>query len=300
MSPQLKTPRTVSAFVWDHPGIVLTLVYVYLSALGIAYGWNLYRQFGVNIMDFAEATDFLLAALKNAAWLLPMVTVAVSFGLGMSMSVLMLARPGVPFLSAASYTLARYPKLYILSAVLIVVSGFLYAFRTGLKDAERIRNGDWEEVAVQLGSGDDATVPACLDGELFLVGTTEKFAFFYDLAEDDALIIPISSVLHIRHLSEGSSWTCPTPSPTSILWEIEAPEGETRAAFTRDVLMGQSCTDCKMGELQRATMLRPGPEGCEQAAWDPGPEWKYCHVEVLNGDLAGTLAWVNANHLESR
>jgi hypothetical protein len=52
-------------FFRDHPAILVTLLYAQMSAVGVIYLWSLFRQFGVNVMDFAEANDFLLAAFKE-------------------------------------------------------------------------------------------------------------------------------------------------------------------------------------------------------------------------------------------
>ncbi|MGB3903473.1 MAG: hypothetical protein WBB22_00980 [Anaerolineae bacterium] len=86
-----------------------------------------------------------------------------------------------------------------------------------------------------------------------------------------------------------------TPSD-QIRWEIEAPEGSTRTLFTKEALTDESCWDCVIGDLVRATLLEPGSGGCQRAMWDPG--FSYCHVKVLTGDLAGKFGWVNINAIE--
>src|SRR5215216_3918889 len=45
--------------------LVASLLYLYVTGIGLFYSWFLYRRFGINIFDYSESSDFLLAALKN-------------------------------------------------------------------------------------------------------------------------------------------------------------------------------------------------------------------------------------------
>ena len=46
-----------------------------VTFIGVIYSWRLYSLFGVNVFDFAEANDFLLAALKEPfAFLMSVIT----------------------------------------------------------------------------------------------------------------------------------------------------------------------------------------------------------------------------------
>jgi hypothetical protein len=57
----------VKEFFRDNPTLVLTLMYVDLTGIGILYSFVFYGQFEINIFDFAEIGDFLLAAFKAPA-----------------------------------------------------------------------------------------------------------------------------------------------------------------------------------------------------------------------------------------
>jgi hypothetical protein len=48
-----------------NPTLVLSLLYLYVTAMGLLYSSFLYARFGINILDYSEISDFLLAALKN-------------------------------------------------------------------------------------------------------------------------------------------------------------------------------------------------------------------------------------------
>jgi hypothetical protein len=283
-----------------HPAIAVTLAYLYVSTIGVVYLWGLFTAFGLNVMDFAETNDFLLAAFKEPR--------VFAYAVGITLfSLSSLAwwvrsrrlwaerrKAPVPDIERGVYAAVVGYCIVGTFVAPVVFSWFI---------SRGIKAGDADKVVVELRSGAGQAIASCLDGDLFLLGTTEKFAFFYDRNDQNQPrnhVIPISNIVQIHHLPKGSSWACPAPSPTSILWEIEAEEGASQALFTRDVLTRESCEDCVVGPLQPATILRPMPDGCEQAAWDPGSEWTYCHVEVLTGDLAGEYGWVNASHVGKR
>ena len=60
----------VKDFLGKNPTFVLTLLYLYATAIGMYYSAALYSKFGINIFDFAEMADFLLATFKNPIALL--------------------------------------------------------------------------------------------------------------------------------------------------------------------------------------------------------------------------------------
>src|SRR5215207_9949106 len=60
----------VKEFFLDNPTLVLSLLYLYASAIGMGYSAVLYGRFGINIIDYSEISDFLLAAFKNPTFFL--------------------------------------------------------------------------------------------------------------------------------------------------------------------------------------------------------------------------------------
>ena len=76
--------QTTGEFFARHPAILLTVVYAQASTMGIVIMSTLSRQFGIRFMEFAGASDFLLAALKQpSALVLSIGTAAVVlFGVG--------------------------------------------------------------------------------------------------------------------------------------------------------------------------------------------------------------------------
>ena len=49
----------------EHPTLVFTLAYLSLTVVGLIYDLWFYSYFRINILDYSETGDFLLAAIRN-------------------------------------------------------------------------------------------------------------------------------------------------------------------------------------------------------------------------------------------
>ena len=57
--------KGVYEFFWKHPAIAGSLVFLFMTAVGVLYSWKLYSLFELNIFNYAEPNDFLMAAFKE-------------------------------------------------------------------------------------------------------------------------------------------------------------------------------------------------------------------------------------------
>src|SRR6185295_20324709 len=49
----------------EHSGLALTALYLLLIAIGMMYEWWLFFRFGVNILYYAQASDFILVPFRE-------------------------------------------------------------------------------------------------------------------------------------------------------------------------------------------------------------------------------------------
>src|SRR5712692_7415446 len=65
-------------FFRESPAIAGTVLYLWVAGMGMIYSVTLFGEFGINIFDFAEPADFILAAFKEPfTMMMAIVTVAV-------------------------------------------------------------------------------------------------------------------------------------------------------------------------------------------------------------------------------
>jgi len=187
----------VIGFFRNYPLILGTLIYLQVSTIGVIYHWTLFREFGINIFDFAEANDFLLAAFKEP------------FAFGMTILTLLLIGGeililrwyrGRPFRRGAT---ARITGILIVATL---VYTFWPPYFWGKLNAERIRREKSSLVRVQLrresGEAERSSRPPL---RVSLIGTTEKFAFFVDHKAKRTIAIPIANIAMVEFHSDETS-----------------------------------------------------------------------------------------------
>lgn len=65
-APAKPHPRAlVTEMLWQNPGVVATLGYLYLTVIGIAFTVFFFLEFGVPIAAYSEPTDYVVAGLRE-------------------------------------------------------------------------------------------------------------------------------------------------------------------------------------------------------------------------------------------
>lgn len=185
----------------NHPAIVVTIFYVLITIIGLIYSWSFYNRFDLNIFDYAELNDFLLAAFKNEN------TIILCIGF------LIINMVDTYFFYY--YKKEKKPKgivsLFGMFIVTIVLYIPLAPFITSGVAADRIIKKEAFTLSVQYRTGDKNN-PIYTE-DLFLLGTTDKFALFLkskdkevkkleDFYEEGKLrpvVIPISNLVRIDY-----------------------------------------------------------------------------------------------------
>ncbi len=57
--------RQLAAIAREHPTLLLTLAYLALTTVGLVYDAWLYAYFRINVVEYSETSDFLLAAVRT-------------------------------------------------------------------------------------------------------------------------------------------------------------------------------------------------------------------------------------------
>lgn len=63
-SPQRSGADPALVAVANHPGLLITAGYLVITAIGLVYDARLYAEFRISIAEYAETSDFLLAAAR--------------------------------------------------------------------------------------------------------------------------------------------------------------------------------------------------------------------------------------------
>jgi hypothetical protein len=173
--------------------VVLSVLYVYVTAVGMLHSATLYRNFGITIFDFSEIGDFLLAAFKKPLALLLGVLQAFLYG-AIALSTLRYIK-----VYEAPNAIEKYKRwtTVALSATLIVLGSVLPPYVTATFMASSIKHREHPTVDVRYrsfsGSAGQVTEP-----DLKLIGATQKAVFFYDVSDKRTLVIPQTQIVSME------------------------------------------------------------------------------------------------------
>ena len=111
----------------DHPALLVSAFYVAASVIGMFYAWAFLREFGINVFNYSQISDFLLASLKEPlTWAL--VVLAVGLVLLDNASSRRVERKG-PSKWLRWYGSPRYRFINNFAAIYIVLTFIFVAIR---------------------------------------------------------------------------------------------------------------------------------------------------------------------------
>jgi len=161
---------------------MVSAFYVAASVIGMFYSWAYLRRFGINVFNYAQISDFLLASLKEPfTWGLVILAVVLVL-LDNASSRRVERKTTSKWLGW--YGSPRYRFLNNFVAIYIVLS-FIYIF--AVLQARDTRDGDGKYVDVMFADSGAATTA-------LLLGTTGQFVFLYDKDTERVDIHPFENI----------------------------------------------------------------------------------------------------------
>jgi hypothetical protein len=195
------TPTTVSSRplaerIGEHSGLALTALYLVLIGIGMMYEWWLFRRFGVNVLYYAEAADFLLVPFREP--LVMLVSLApIPLFLLYSRVFTWLGRRiwRRPKKEVAPETAARLRRT---TRGLNALAMLLWSIAATAEFAEwvsrRIRDGHRASVRIEL-AADNGISPKLITGPL--IGSTNQFLFVFDRQTNQTRIVTLENVVEV-------------------------------------------------------------------------------------------------------
>lgn len=189
------------------PALSFTFGYLFLTTVGIAYECWFFHYFGVNVLEYADFSDFLLAAVREpVVILLSVVSAAVILTLQEINYRARLRFPGYdrlnrrlnrnPWTRTGFANLSLSPRVMIIATILVYFGGVftpLYA----VYRVDRIKAGHTRPVTVRLSDSGGAGANQPGTRTLPIIGTTSRFVFLYDAKARQTRIIPVDNIAEI-------------------------------------------------------------------------------------------------------
>lgn len=199
--PELPSARTAWAgLVREHPGLLLTAGYLALTIIGLIYELWFFMYFRINILEYVETSDFLLAALRTPLVILLSLLPVPLFWLLFQLNLWVRRR----YPQYERWDRSMESRMFGTSVVRRFVSRalFILIYATAFTQiyaervTDRIKAGRGREVRVELTTG------APFPSRTLLLGTTSKFVFLYLPEAKRTHIIPIENLSRLVVSSE--------------------------------------------------------------------------------------------------
>jgi len=179
----------------EHPTLVLTLAYLGLTFVGMLHDLWFYRFFNINILDFSDTSDFLLAAIRNPlVIILSLIPVAI-------LLILQQARAAARRKSrwydnyAEKYSRTRWnsvPLRIFIYGLFVILYASLFAELYAGRESNRIKKGVGRRITYVRSDG------IRTDENPILLGTTARYVFFYSPSAKTTEIVPVDAVTALR------------------------------------------------------------------------------------------------------
>ncbi len=189
------TPPSVwSRLLREHPTLVLTAVYLALTIIGLAYDFLFFLHFRIQILEFAQTSDYLLAAIRSPSVILlslapiPLVVLARALDRWL--------RRRIPAYDRAyrrySLSAGRSQLTRVLRVVFVLVYALAFIMWRAGREADAIKSGRRRPVQVQLEGA-----PGGATETLYLLGASGSMAFFYDRQTTRTIVVPVDRIVRL-------------------------------------------------------------------------------------------------------
>lgn len=194
---------STARFFREHPAMLGSLLYLLVTCMGMVYSFVLYKSFGINIFDFAEINDLLLAAFKDlAAFIMSMFTIALCISFPMLWSTIFARRRRRMSSVGNNSPLFMTDRMNSAMTLVMVPVTLIYAFVPpylfASSEARSIRNNSERPVIVSYRLTTSTSAQPAVESNVELIGATEKVAFFYDPGDERTLVIPHAQIISIE------------------------------------------------------------------------------------------------------
>lgn len=177
--------KWLTALFREHPALLVSAMYLLASVVGMFYSWAFLSHFDINVFNYAQISDFLLASLKEPlTWALVILAItlvaldnATSRRFGRKERSRWMSWYGSP----------RYRFFNNFAAIVIVL---MFIFSWAYRQAGNVQDGEGKIVNVLLAD-------ASLAQDVVLLSTTGQFVFLLNPKTDEVAIHPFENVQSI-------------------------------------------------------------------------------------------------------
>lgn len=179
----------IKRFFSEHPTILLTLSYFLITIIGVIYSYFFYNEFGINIIQFADLSDFLLASILEPLTLLIFIFIIGVATIFTLLDLWLRKR----FLAYGDFTKKRLKSKYTdpIAVTLVIGLWSIVVIKSlAVGNAAQIKTGEYDHYQVNM---TDTSI-ANMQTSFALLGSSSRYIYLYNHSLQKTFVIPIENI----------------------------------------------------------------------------------------------------------
>lgn len=173
----------------EHPTMLLTFCYFIITIIGVLYSYFFYKEFDINIIKFADLSDFLLASILEPKSILIFISLIITTSLFYWIDKV-LRRKYKSYGNFADNKLkAKYTDPIGYFVILVFYTTFLVQ-HLAVRNASQVKSGNSDDFLVRISDPGDHQV----EKTLALLGSSSRYLYFYNNQKIETQVIPVENV----------------------------------------------------------------------------------------------------------
>jgi len=176
----------------EHPTLLLTFCYFIITLIGVIYSVFFYLEFDIYILKFSDISDFLLASILEPRSLITFITCVFFHLISFKMDVWFRNK----FKLYGDFIRRLKPKYSdpIISLLIIGVATTFLLRDLAINNAMEFKSKVRDEYVVLVPNYEKPLTEQVLS----LLGSSSRFAYFYNHDNGEALVLPLESISYMR------------------------------------------------------------------------------------------------------
>jgi hypothetical protein len=173
----------------EHPTMLLTFCYFIITIIGVLYSYFFYNEFDINIVKFADLSDFLLASILEPKSILIFISLIIVSFVFHKLDKLIRKKYKIYGNFADKKLKAKYtdPIGYF---VILVFYTTVLVHHLAVRNATQVKSGSSDDFLVRISDPGNHQV----EKTLALLGSSSRYLYFYSHKKSETQVIPVENV----------------------------------------------------------------------------------------------------------
>lgn len=179
----------VKIFFKEHPTMLLTFCYLIITIIGVLYSYFFYKEFGINIIKFADLSDFLLASILEPKSVLIFISLIIVTSIFYWLDLLLRKK----YKGYGNFVEKKFKSKYtdpIGYVLILVFYTTVIVHHIAVNNAEEVKAGETDDFLVRISDPGAHQV----EKNFALLGSSSRYVYLFDNERSEAQVIPVENV----------------------------------------------------------------------------------------------------------